>query len=346
MKVGNTTIGEGFIPVQTMLKNSLLELDKTIKKIYDLSAAGCDIIRITVPDEMVIPNLKEVLKVTPIPVVADIHFDHRLAILAIEAGVHKVRINPGNIGNEDKVRKVIDCLKEYGIPVRIGINGGSLPDHLKGKSADHVEIMLESAREEIRYFEKYGFDRIVLSFKSSNVLETIEVNRRARKEFGFPLHIGVTEAGDAVDGTIKNSIGIGVMLLEGIGDTIRVSLTSGEEDEITVGKKILESAGIRTPGIEIISCPTCGRTEVDIREIVKGIKEKTLHLKAVKPLKIAVMGCIVNGPGEAENADFGVACGKNQSIIFDKGKKIKTVKNSAILDELLLIMKEYYENLS
>jgi (E)-4-hydroxy-3-methylbut-2-enyl-diphosphate synthase len=343
IKVGNLIIGDGFIPVQTMIKNSLLDLDLTIKKILDLSKCGCDMIRITIPEEKVIHNLKEVLKVSPIPVVADIHFDHRLAILAAEAGVHKIRINPGNIGNEGRVKEVIDCLKDCHIPVRIGINGGSLPSHLKMKYDDNVEMMLEAAREEMRYFEKYGYENIVLSFKSSNVLETIKVNRLAKKEFAFPLHIGITEAGDKHDGTIKNSIGIGTLLLDGIGDTIRVSLTSKEEDEISAGIKILESVGLRKSMIEIISCPTCGRTEVDIGLLVAGMKEKTSSMKLKKPLKIAIMGCVVNGPGEAGNADFGVACGKNSSIIFNKGKKIKTVKNSEILDELLLITKEYHE---
>jgi (E)-4-hydroxy-3-methylbut-2-enyl-diphosphate synthase len=343
IKVGKVIIGGDFIPVQSMIKNPLSELDLTITKINNLHKIGCDIIRITIPDEKVIPDLKEVIRVSPIPIVADIHFDYRLAIMAIEAGVNKVRINPGNIGNENRVKKVIDCLKEYNIPVRIGINGGSLPQHLRDKYDKPVQIMIESAKEELKYFEKYGYDKIVLSFKSSNVHETIYVNRLAKKEFGFPLHIGVTEAGDLIDGTIKNSIGISILLNEGIGNTIRVSLTSTEEDEVIVGLRILESLGFRAPDIEIISCPTCGRTEVDIQKIVRELKEKIKGLKFNKNIKIAVMGCIVNGPGEAQNAMFGVACGKDQSMIFSKGKKLKTVKNSAILDELLLILKEYHE---
>jgi (E)-4-hydroxy-3-methylbut-2-enyl-diphosphate synthase len=343
VKVGNVVIGEEYIPIQTMLKNPVTEIDKSIKKIFDLFESGCDIIRITIPDENVISALKEVLKATPIPIVADIHFDYRLAIMAIEAGVHKVRINPGNIGDEIRVKKVIDCLKAYNIPVRIGINGGSLPKHLKEKYSDPVEIMIESAKEELHYFEKYGFDKIVLSFKSSNVLETIKVNTIAKKQFGLPLHIGITEAGDFIDGTIKNTAGISALLLSGIGDTIRVSLTSREEDEVSVGKKILESIGKRIPAFEIISCPTCGRTEVDIEDIVKSLKLKVSNLKLKNKVKIAVMGCIVNGPGEAESSDFGVACGKNKSIIFKNGKNLKTVKNSGILDELLIILKEYYE---
>jgi (E)-4-hydroxy-3-methylbut-2-enyl-diphosphate synthase len=344
INIGNIKIGGNYIPIQTMLKNPVTEIEKTLQKINNVAKLGCDIIRITVPEEKVIPALKEVIIKSPIPIVADIHFDYKLAILAIEAGVHKVRINPGNIGDEAKVKKVIDCLKVHNIPVRIGINGGSLPKHLKEKYNDNtVKIMLESAKEEIAVFEKYGFDKLVLSFKSSNVLETIEVNRKAKKEFGLPLHIGVTEAGDLIDGTIKNTAGITNLLLDGIGDTIRVSLTSKEEDEILVGKKILESIGKRTALLEIISCPTCGRTQVNIQETVRLLKEKTQNIMLKNKVKIAVMGCIVNGPGEAESANFGVACGKGQSLIFKDGKKIKTVKNSEILDELLIILKDYYE---
>lgn len=342
INVGNVIIGGNYIPVQTMIKNSTTDYKTTIEKIKRLSSIGCDIIRITVSDEESIEPLKITLKESNIPIVADIHFDHRLAIRSIEAGVNKVRINPGNIGNEDKVKEVISCLKEYQIPVRIGINSGSLPKHLSLKYDNHIDIMIESAKEEIGYFEKYGYDKIILSFKSSNVMETIKVNKLAQKIFGLPLHIGVTEAGDKTDGTIKNSIGISSLLLDGIGDTIRVSLTSSEEDEVITGIKILESIGKRTPNIEIISCPTCGRTQTDIFKIVSQFKEQTKDKKFSKSLKVAIMGCIVNGPGEAEDSDFGVACGKNKSIIFKERKQLKTVKNSEILDELIMILKNYY----
>ena len=342
INVGNVIIGGNYIPVQTMIKNSTTDYKTTIEKIRRLSSIGCDIIRITVSNEESIEPLKIILKESNIPIVADIHFDHRLAIRSIEAGVNKVRINPGNIGNEDKVKEVISCLKEYQIPVRIGINSGSLPKHLSLKFDNHIDIMIESAKEEIGYFEKYGYDKIILSFKSSNVMETIKVNKLAQKIFGLPLHIGVTEAGDKTDGAIKNSIGIGSLLLDGIGDTIRVSLTSSEEDEVITGIKILESIGKRTPAIEIISCPTCGRTETDIFKIVSQFKEQTKDKKFSKSLKVAIMGCIVNGPGEAEDSDFGVACGKNKSIIFKERKQLKTVKNSEILDELIMILKNYY----
>lgn len=341
INVGNVKIGTEFIPIQTMIKNSTCDISLTIKKIHKLKDIGCDIVRITVPDEKSVISLKEIVKESPLPIVADIHFDYRLAIKSIESGVHKIRINPGNIGSEDRVKEVILALKDRGIPVRIGINGGSLPKHLKDKYKDEVTTMIESAKEEIGYFEKYGYDKIVLSFKSSNVLNTISVNKKAKEIFPFPLHIGVTEAGDIIDGTIKNSIGISYLLLNGIGDTIRVSLTSSEFDEVNVGKKILESIGKRIPDIEVVSCPTCGRTEVNIEEIVTNFKKIVIGKKFNKKLRVAIMGCVVNGPGEAQGADFGVACGKEKSVLFKDGKKIKVIKNYTILDELLILLKDY-----
>lgn len=344
INVGNVVIGQKPIPIQTMIKNNIIDIDKTISKIKNLSIIGCDIIRVAVPDKNSITYLKEIIKNSEIPIVADIHFDYKLAIMSIEAGVHKIRINPGNITKKVKVKNIIDCLKEYNIPVRIGINSGSLPFHLiKKYNNDVIKIMIESAKEEISYFEEYGYNKIVLSFKSSNVLETIKINRIAKKEFDFPLHIGVTEAGDIIDGTVKNTSGLSILLNEGIGDTIRVSLTSSEEDEVKVGKKILESIGLAESNIDIISCPTCGRTETDIGKIVSEIKTKITYKRFKKNIKIAVMGCIVNGPGEAKNSDFGVACGKNKSIIFRDGKKIKVIKNNSILKELLLLCNEYDE---
>lgn len=344
IKVGKVVLGGEYIPVQTMLKNPVSEIEKTLSKLETLHKAGCDIIRITVPDEASVAGLKEVLRYTPIPIVADIHFDYRLAIAAIEAGVHKVRINPGNIGDKSKVKLIVDCLKTYKIPARIGINKGSLPAHLVEKyPGDPVKVMLESAREEVGYFLDEDYRNIVLSFKSSNVLETIEVNRRASKEFDIPLHIGVTEAGDITDGTIKNSIGVSILLNEGIGDTIRISLTAPEYEEINVGLKILEALGKRLPMLEIVSCPTCGRTDVDIIGLVEKFKKFASGKKFNKRLKVAIMGCIVNGPGEAKDADFGVAGGKNNSIIFAKGNKIKTVNNDNIINELNGMLKSYYE---
>ncbi len=344
INVGNVIIGEKYIPIQTMIKNHISNLEKTINKLNSLSDIGCDIVRVAVPNKKSIISLKELLKYSKIPIVADIHFDYRLAIMSIEAGVHKIRINPGNIREKTKIRDIISCLKEYKIPVRIGINSGSLPKHLINKyNNDTVKIMIESAKEEIGYFNEYGYDKIVLSFKSSNVIETVKVNRLAKKEFNYPIHLGITEAGDILDGTIKNSVGISILLNEKIGDTIRVSLTSSEEDEVNVGKKILESIGLRKPDIEIISCPKCGRTVANIDKIVAQVKEKILNKKFKKSLKIAIMGCIVNGPGEAKNSDFGIACGEKKSIIFKDGKKIKVINNNTILEELLLIASEYYE---
>jgi len=344
INVGNALISRDNISIQTMLKNDIKKTKLSINKINFLKNIGCDILRIAVPDFNAIPYLKVILKESILPIVADIHFDHKLAVASIEAGVHKVRINPGNIGGENKVKNVIDALKEKNIPVRIGINSGSLPKHLIEKyKDDKLKIMLEAAKEEIKYFEKYGYDKIVLSFKSSNVIETIKINELARENFNFPLHIGVTEAGDILHGTVKNSIGISSLLNKNIGETIRVSLTSAEKDEIIAGKSILESLGLRKANFEIVSCPTCGRTKGSIKKIIERLQNELADKKFVNCIKIAVMGCEVNGPGEAKDATFGVACGKNRSIIFKSGNIHKIIKNNKIIDELLIISKEYYE---
>ena len=245
INVKNQIIGGDYIPIQTMLKNPITEIDLSLKKIHELASAGCDIIRITIPTKETLEALKKVLPHSPIPIVADIHFDYQLAIGSIEAGVNKVRINPGNIGDKTKVKKIIDCLKQHHIPVRIGINKGSLPEKLKKIHNNPIDIMLETAKEEIKWFAQENYHTIVLSFKSSTVHETIEVNRRAKKLFPYPLHIGVTEAGDLYDGIIKNAVGIGTLLDEGIGDTIRVSLTAPEIEEIKAGIKIVEAIGKR-----------------------------------------------------------------------------------------------------
>lgn len=342
VKVRDKTIGGGIVSVQSMLKNPVWDRELTMSKIERLCSVGCELLRITVPDEKALEGIKYVIKHSPIPIVADIHFDYRLAIAVIEAGVDKVRINPGNIGDKSRVKQVIDCLKYYDTPVRIGINKGSLPEHLKGKYSDPVKVMIEAAREEVGYFREEGYENIVLSFKSSTVMETIAVNRLAKKEFPYPLHIGVTEAGDLSDGTIKNAVGIGILLNEGIGDTIRVSLTAPEEEEVKVGRKILEAVGLRESEVDIISCPTCGRTEIDLSMIVATVKKAVEGKKFSKRLKIAIMGCIVNGPGEAAECDFGIAGGKNRSMIFKNGEKIKIIENESILLELENILKEYY----
>ncbi len=341
VNVGPIVIGGNNIPVQTMIKNPVTEVEKTLEKIERLASLGCDIIRIAVPDQKSIPLLREVTAASLIPVVADIHFDHRLAVAAVEAGVHKVRINPGNIGEPDRVERVAACLKDHDIPVRIGINCGSLPRHLLETYEDRTTVMIEAAKEEISFFEKFNYHKIVLSFKSSTVSETIQVNRLASKLFPYPLHIGVTEAGDLIDGAVKNAAGLSVLLDEEIGNTIRVSLTAPEEDEIRVGLKILEAAGKRKPGVEIISCPTCGRAGGPIQDTVRTLKEILASRPVRCPVKIAVMGCMVNGPGEAKDADFGVAWGKERSIIFEKGIKSATVRNSEIITKMGKILEKY-----
>lgn len=342
VKVASYNIGnKNIIPIQTMLKNPVTDIDLTLEKIEQLYNEGCDLIRITVPDKSVIPALTEVVNISKIPIIADIHFDYKMAIAALEAGVAKVRINPGNIGDLSKVKKIISALKEHDKPVRIGINRGSLPRDIKEKYKNPIEMMLEAARREVKYFEDENFEKIILSFKSSSVLETIEVNKRAAKEFKYPLHLGVTEAGDKLDGAIKNTAGLVPLLINNIGDTIRVSLTADEIEEIRVGKKILESSGLLQPQIEIISCPTCGRTEINIKDMVKNFKKMILNRKYNKPLKVAIMGCIVNGPGEAEDCDFGIAGGKEKSLIFKNGRKVKIVDNIDVFDEFIKLLKSY-----
>jgi (E)-4-hydroxy-3-methylbut-2-enyl-diphosphate synthase len=344
IKVGDITIGGDFIPIQTMIKNPLRQVDLTIEKIKNLYQIGCDIIRVAVPDKNSIPYIKKIVNKSPIPIVADIHFDYQLAIMASECGVQKIRINPGNIGDEKHIKKVIDCAKEKNIPIRIGINAGSLSKNLIEKyNNDHIKIMIESAKEELKYFKKNHYHNVVLSFKSSNVMETIQINQIAKKMFPYPLHIGVTEAGDVFDGVIKNTAALSVLLNQKIGDTIRVSLTGKEDEEIIAAKQILESLAIRKALLNVISCPTCSRTETDIVKIVRLLKQNINIKKIKKPLKIAVMGCIVNGPGESKEADFGVACGKQQSIIFKNGKKLKLIKNDQILDELIIMTEQYYD---
>jgi len=344
VRVGNAVIGGKHIPIQSMIKNRVTDVDRTLEKIESLAAIGCDIVRITVPDMAAVEGLRHVTRYSKLPIVADIHFDYRLAILAIEAGAHKIRINPGNIGDERRIRKVIDCLIEHRLPVRIGINSGSLPKRLKPLYHDPVQAMIEAAREEIGYFEDRGYRNIVLSFKSSSVMETINVNRLARQIFPYPFHIGVTEAGDLIDGTIKNVAGLTTLLLEYIGNTIRVSLTAPEEEEVIVAKKILEAIGRRESLFEIISCPTCGRTNSDIGKMVRELKVNLVGKTLSKRLKIAVMGCVVNGPGEAEHADFGVACGMGKSVLFKNGTKLKVVHNDDIMNELMLMLEEYTVN--
>lgn len=334
IKIGNLIIGGGSeIAIQSMTNTNTADVAATIKQIKELEAEGCQIVRVTVPDIEAAQAIKEIKKGISIPLVADIHFDYRLALKAIENGIDKLRINPGNIGSDENVRKVVEAAKDRKIPIRIGVNGGSLEKEILAKYGHPVaEAMVESALRHVSILEKNGFDDIVVSIKSSNVKNMIRAYRIMSGKVNYPLHLGVTEAGTYFGGSIKSAVGIGALLIDDIGDTIRVSLTENPVEEIKVAKEILKVTGYRKKEAEIISCPTCGRTQIDLINLAKKVEDefKTLN----KPVKIAVMGCVVNGPGEAKECDYGVAGGNGVGVLFKKGLVIKTVKENEILDEL------------
>lgn len=335
VKVGNIFVGgDSPITIQSMTNTDTKNIDVTIKQILLLEKEGCEIIRVAVPDLEAAEAIKSIRKNISIPLVADIHFDYNLAIKSIENGVDAIRINPGNIGSELKVREVINAAKHSGIPIRIGVNSGSLEKDLIEKyKKPTAAALVESALRHVDILEKNGFFDIVISVKSSNVIENIESYRMLAERTEYPLHLGVTEAGTKFSGTIKSAIGIGSLLCSGIGDTIRVSLTDDPIEEVKVGKEILKSCGVRQFGIEIISCPTCGRTSIDLIGLAKKAEELLKDIN--KPLKVAIMGCVVNGPGEAKEADIGIAGGKGEGIIFKKDKIIKKVSEDLLLEELL-----------
>lgn len=335
VKIGNKVIGGGNpIMVQSMLKLPPTDHKAIIDEINELEMLGCDIIRGTIPNMEAAKVIPKIVKNTNIPFVADIHFDYKVALEAIKNGVHKVRINPGNIGGKERVREVVKCLKDYDIPVRIGVNSGSLEKDLLEKYGHPTpEALVESAYRSISYFNEFGYDNIVLSIKSSDVVTTIDANRLFREKYSYPLHLGVTEAGAELGGIVRSSIGLGSLLKDGIGDTIRVSLTGDSRDEVIVGREILISLELLDEGVRVVSCPTCGRCKTDTLSIVKEIKEKTRHIK--EPITVAVMGCAVNGPGEAKEADMGVACGDGNAVFFEKGEKVKSVKSEEIASFIL-----------
>lgn len=335
IKIGNIKIGGGNkITVQSMVKER--SLSKTIKEIHSLEASECDIVRIAIPDFYAARDLKKIKSETRVPIVADIHFNYKLAIKAIENGADKIRINPGNIGSVEKVKAVIRCAKEHKIPIRVGVNSGSLEKNLllKYKHAS-AGAMVESAKGWIKKIEDMGFDKMVVSLKSSDVIESIEAYRKISKEIAYPLHLGITAASGGMNGLIRSAIGIGVLLNEGIGDTIRVSLSGPSVDEVYAGLEILRSLGLRKDLPTIIACPTCGRCRIDVAGLVKKIESEIRNHRKIKGLKIAVMGCVVNGPGEAKDADLGVSGGDGRGIIFKKGKIIKKVSERKIVDALM-----------
>ena len=332
VKIGNIVIGGGEkIAIQSMTNTKTSDVDGTLAQLAALEAAGCDIARCSVPDEKSAIALKSIVKGTKMPIVADIHFDYRLAVAAADAGAAKIRINPGNIGDESKVEYLAKYLKERGIPVRIGVNGGSLDKKYEGQPL--YEAMCNSALEHVALLEKHGFDDIVISVKSSDVVNTVKAYRLQKQKCDYPLHVGVTEAGIYEKGLIKSAIGIGALLCDGIGDTVRVSLTDDPVKEVYAAKEILKAIG-RYDGAyaEVVSCPTCARTCIDVQGIATRVEEYARTLD--KSVRIAVMGCVVNGIGESKGCDIGVAGGKDKSVIFREGKIIATVPNENIFDEL------------
>lgn len=339
--VGNVGIGSKYpISIQSMTNTDTHNVDATVKQIKQLAFLGCDIVRLAVPDNDAALALKEIVPTSPLPVVADIHFDYRLALKSMENGVHCLRINPGNIGAEWKVREVVKCAQERKIPIRIGVNSGSVQKELLNKYGGvNADALMESALLHINILEKMNFDMIKVSLKASNVPLMIAAYRKIAEKIPYPLHLGVTEAGTIESGSIKSAIGIGTLLSEGIGDTIRVSLTGDPQEEIKVAKIILRSLGFRNKGIEVISCPTCGRTQIDLYPIVKEIEKRLEHIE--EPLTIAVMGCAVNGPGEAREADFGIAGGKKEGLLFVKGEIIRKVPEERLVQELLDEIQNY-----
>ena len=335
MNAGAAAIGGGAaVTVQSMCCTDTRDAEATLAQIERLHAAGCDIVRVAVPDKAAALALKEICRRSPLPVVADIHFDYRLALLSAEAGVSKIRINPGNIGGEDKVRAVASACRERGIPIRIGVNSGSLEKRLLGKYGEPTpEAMVESAAGHAELLERFGFENICLSLKASSVTLTVEAYRLAAKTFPYPLHLGVTEAGTSYAGTINSAVGIGTLLCEGIGDTIRVSLTADPVEEVRAGIAILKAAGLRRGGVRFISCPTCGRTQVDLISLARETERRLADCK--RDITVAVMGCIVNGPGEARQADYGIAGGRGEGVIFRRGEIAAKVPEDKLVDALV-----------
>ena len=337
VKIGNITIGgTNPIAVQTMLNVPVKDIAGNVEQAKRVAKAGCQIVRVTVPtpaDAAVVSAIKEAVD---IPVVADIHFDYRAALAAIDAGADKIRINPGNIGDDDRVKAVADACNAKNIPIRIGVNGGSLEKHILARYGAPVpEAMVESAMYHVRLLEKHDFNNIVISIKSSNVPRMMAAYRLLASQTDYPLHVGVTEAGGNRMGLIKSGMGIGGLLLEGIGDTLRVSLTGDPEDEVYAGYDILRAVGYAVAGPEIISCPTCGRTQYPMIEIANEVERRLKEEGFKKPVKIAIMGCIVNGPGEAREADIGIAGGKGEAVLFIHGKPIKKLTGDNILDQFM-----------
>jgi len=333
ISIGNVKIGNNNpISVQSMCNTDTRDIEATTRQIKELADAGCELVRLAVLNKDAAEAIKELVKISPVPLIADIHFDYRLAIQCINNGISALRLNPGNIGKRENVEKVVTLAKQQNIPIRIGVNAGSLEKDLLDKNIPLHEKMVESAMKHIQILEDLDFDKIKVSLKSSDVLTTIEAYRLMAQKVEYPLHLGVTEAGTLKGGLIKSSVGLGTLLAEGIGDTIRVSLTENPVEEVFAGYEILKSLKLRQRGVNFVSCPTCGRTQIDLIGLAKKVEARFKNLD--KNVTIATMGCVVNGPGEARHADFGIAGGINEGYVFKKGEIVARVPESELLDKL------------
>lgn len=341
ISIGNIKIGgDAPISVQSMCNTDTRDTKTTLTQIYELAAKGCELVRLAVLNAEAADAIKDIVKKSPVPLIADIHFDYKLAIKCINNGINALRLNPGNIGKRENVEKVVVLAKQQQIPIRIGVNAGSLEKDLLDKDIPLSEKMVLSALGHIKILEDLDFDLIKVSLKSSDVLTTIEAYRSIAEKIPYPLHLGVTEAGTLRGGLIKSSVGLGTLLAEGIGDTIRVSLTENPVEEVSAGFDILKSLGLREKGVNFVSCPTCGRTQIDLIGLAKKVEERFKNFD--KPITIATMGCAVNGPGEARHADFGIAGGVNEGIVFKKGEIIAKVPENQLLEKLEeIIIKSY-----
>ena len=347
VKCGNVLIGGGApISIQSMTNVDTRDTEALVKQINELEKAGCHIVRCAIPDMAAAKSFGEARRQVNLPLVADIHFDYKLALAAIEAGADKIRINPGNIGDPENVRKVVDAAKAKNIPIRVGVNSGSLEKSLLDKYGGVcAPALAESGVNMLKLVESYGYDQLVISIKSSNVKMNYDAHMLLKDMTDHPIHIGITESGTPVNGKLKSAVGIGSLLLAGVGDTMRVSLTDDPVNEVHIARKILETVGLREKAIEVVSCPTCGRTEIDLISLANEAERRLEPIaaerdaKCLRPLKIAVMGCAVNGPGESKEADYGIAGGKGEGLVFAHGEIIKKVPEDQLIDSLLELVK-------
>ena len=340
--IGNIPVGGNSpITVQSMLNTKTVDIDGSLAQINELRKVGCDLVRLAVPDEQSAEAFKVIADKCGLPLIADVHYSYKLAELAIKAGAKKLRMNPGNMATDaENIKNLVQMLKDYDIPVRIGVNGGSLDKRFKNMSED--DALVASALSTADMFEKFGFSNLIVAIKASNVQTMIESNRKLAKVCEYPLHLGVTEAGTLKSGLVKSSIGIGTLLGEGIGDTIRVSLSAPVVEEVIAGKTILKALGLRNTGVEVVSCPTCARTEIDVQGLAEEVERLTASID--KPLKISVMGCPLNGIGEGEGSDIGIAGGKEKSILLKNGEIYKTIESKCLMDEFMSLLDEVLHN--